>query len=650
MKKLKEESKIIIVYLIISFGWFYFPVELLATVFRKEIQADQLQFYKEFFHIIISSVLFYYLFKKQLNNLREKNKKLDNSLKSLEKQNKRFLKMITFVYNLDKKTDLSEEEFLSDLLNNIIEIIPEADYGKICLIKDDKCEFIDAVGHNIAALKKIKINKKNLDNYDSLGVKFSNGFPIKIGNIKTTKKENLENALKEIKESMYIDIKIKSTIIGRIFIDIAADSKLTFSQKTIHILESYSIIASSFFTYKRFNLLQGEFTKELVSSIIKILEIYDEYTRGHSEHVANLSMLIAEEMGLCEETVLDAYWSGMVHDIGKLMVPMQILNKTSQLEEFEYDIIKKHPVWSSEALADSETLKHISQYVLYHHERWDGSGYPEGLLTEDIPLVSQIIAVADSWDAMISNRSYRNSLTKEAALKEIKKNKGSQFSPRVVDAFLDIIERKELDIQKEVSYKLQSLESDFKFTKSQHFEHIFSLANEAMVILDENFKIKKANESFLKLFGYQESEILAKEIRKFLHPRSEINKNILDIEEKAVKGKLNLKAYLQHKNGELIYVEIESFPLSIGKKKIEYYVIYRDLSELKNIKDNYENLKQSSESSFENDSTAKLIINPQNGDIFDANAAAAEFYGFSREKMKSMNISQIKDNLVKTKN
>lgn len=112
---------------------------------------------------------------------------------------------------------------------------------------------------------------------------------------------------------------------------------------------------------------------------------------------------------------------------------------------------------------------------------------------------------------------------------------------------------------------------------------------------------------------------------------------------------MNLKAYLQHKNGELIYVEIESFPLSIGKKKIEYYIIYRNLSELKNIKDDYENLKQSSESSFENDSTAKLIINPQNGDIFDANTAAAELYGFSREKMKSMNISQIK-NIMLTKN
>nr|WP_200858897.1 HD domain-containing phosphohydrolase [Halanaerobium saccharolyticum] len=467
--KLKEEVKIVMIYLLIGFGWIYFSDKILLLFIGDSVQLNQLQTYKGIFYVIVTAIIFYFLFKKYLNDLRKqhqkleaKNKKLiesnkkidtinqelDASLKSLEKLNKRFVKMISFVYSLNEKSNLNEEEFLSDLLYNIIEIIPEADYGKIYLIENGQCNFIEAVGHDIDALKQINIFEKSLLDFDSEGVNFSKNYSVNIDDLTSAKKKDFKKALKNIKESMYIDIKVKNRVVGRISLDIAENSEQNFNQGTTHILESFSTLASSFFAYKRFDRLQGKFTKELISSIIKILEIYDEYTKGHSENVANLSMLIAEEMGLSEETVLDTYWAGMVHDIGKLLVPVQILNKTERLEEFEYDIIKKHPVWSSRALADSETLKHISKYVLYHHERWDGYGYPEGLAAEDIPLVSQIIAVADAWDAMTSNRSYRDSLSKEAAIKEIKNNKGSQFSPRAAAAFLRLIDKKELEAVK----------------------------------------------------------------------------------------------------------------------------------------------------------------------------------------------------------
>lgn len=661
--KLKEEVKIVLIYLIIGFSWIYFSDKILLVLIGESIQINQLQTYKGTLFVVITAIIFYILFKKYLNNLREQkkkleaknlklvdsskkidsiNKELDASLKSLEKLNKRFVKMINFVYSLNEQSDLNEEDFLSDLLHNVIEIIPEADYGKIYLIENGKCNFIDAVGHDIVALNKINIFEKNILDFDSEGVNFLENYSVKIDDLAPAKKRDLKKALKEIKESIYIDIKVKNRVVGRISIDIAKNSDQSFNQGTTHILESFSTLASSFFAYKRFDRLQGEFTKELISSIIKILEIYDEYTKGHSENVANLSMLIAEEMNLSEETILDTYWAGMVHDIGKLLVPVQVLNKTDELEDFEYDLIKKHPVWSSRALADSETLKHISKYVLYHHERWDGHGYPEGLAAEDIPLVSQIIAVADAWDAMTSNRSYRNSLSKEEALKEIKNNKGSQFSPRAAAAFLNVIEKKELDIQHEVISKFKSLEAEeFEVSNREHFESVFRMANEGMVILDENFRIKRVNKYFLQFFGYQESEVLGKGIDELLVPAEKMDELSSNIREITKNKEVNLKTYRKRKDGKRIDVEIQAFPLSIGKKEVEYYIIYRDITELEAVKNKYQNYKSRYESFFENDNIVMMIIDPENGKIIDANQAAVNFYGWSREKLKTMNISEI---------
>ncbi|MTI71915.1 MAG: HD-GYP domain-containing protein [Firmicutes bacterium] len=179
----------------------------------------------------------------------------------------------------------------------------------------------------------------------------------------------------------------------------------------------------------------------MVLSFTNMLEIHDKYTENHSREVANKAKRLAKFLGLNEKDIRDAYWAGIVHDIGKILIPSYILNKKGKLTDDEFFLIKKHPLWGYETLKNSDKLKDISEYVLYHHERWDGFGYPLGLKGDNIPLISQILAVADTWDAMRSNRSYRKALPKKEAIKEIRKNKGTQFSPRVVDVFLENIEK-----------------------------------------------------------------------------------------------------------------------------------------------------------------------------------------------------------------
>ncbi|WP_160143038.1 HD domain-containing phosphohydrolase [Halanaerobium hydrogeniformans] len=369
------------------------------------------------------------------------NEELEQSFEEVNLLNQRFVNMIELVSNMGDKTLLSKKEFFSDLLKKAIEIIPEADYGKLCIINDQgKCQFIDAVGHDIKALAKIAFDKNLLFNIESKDINESQGYFFNLDMMESDKKELFLKALKPIKSSLYINIVIDEQTFGRIGLDIKNKSSLDFSDTTKKVLKSFSTLASSFFAFKRFDDLQTNFTKELLTSIIKIMEMYDLYTKGHSENVAKLASAIAGEMKLSKKAIKDTYWAGLVHDIGKLLIPLNIINKQEKLTDQEYELIKKHPVWGNKALSSSKILKPIAYFILHHHERWDGRGYPEGLEENEIPLISQILAVADAWDAMLSKRAYRQSLSFEEALGEIKKNKETQFSPQVVDAFVKILE------------------------------------------------------------------------------------------------------------------------------------------------------------------------------------------------------------------
>lgn len=178
-----------------------------------------------------------------------------------------------------------------------------------------------------------------------------------------------------------------------------------------------------------------EFQKEIVQIMIKMLEIHDKYTKGHSENVAELGKLIAKEMGLSDKIIHQTYWAGILHDIGKTVVPKNILNKKTSLNDEEFEYIKNHSLWGHSVLKSSKQLSEIANFVLYHHEKWDSSGYPVGLEEDEIPLVSQILSIADAWDAMTSKRSYRDPMPKDVALNEILKNSGKQFNPKIVNIF-----------------------------------------------------------------------------------------------------------------------------------------------------------------------------------------------------------------------
>ena len=185
---------------------------------------------------------------------------------------------------------------------------------------------------------------------------------------------------------------------------------------------------------------------QMIQTLSVTIEAKDEYTRGHSYRVAQYAALIAEELGWDEDEVENLRNAAYLHDIGKIGIPDAILNKPSKLLDAEYEIIKKHTTIGADILKNITLIRHVEEVARYHHERYDGRGYPEGLGGEQIPVQARIVAVADSYDAMNSKRIYRNRLPEDVIRKELIRNRGIQFDPVMVDAFLKLMDENRIQI------------------------------------------------------------------------------------------------------------------------------------------------------------------------------------------------------------
>lgn len=179
---------------------------------------------------------------------------------------------------------------------------------------------------------------------------------------------------------------------------------------------------------------------QAVTALSRALDERDHYHGDHSERLSQWSALVARELGCSEEEIEIIKQAALLHDIGKIGIPDSILRKPGPLTEEEWEIIKRHPLIGARILRPLERLRPVAEIVEAHHERWDGSGYPRGLKGDEIPLGARIIAVVDSYGAMIDDRVYRSSVGFEQAIREIKRGSGTLYDPRVVEAFLRVAE------------------------------------------------------------------------------------------------------------------------------------------------------------------------------------------------------------------
>jgi HD-GYP domain-containing protein (c-di-GMP phosphodiesterase class II) len=243
-----------------------------------------------------------------------------------------------------------------------------------------------------------------------------------------------------ISSFLSVPLLMKHTVLG--VLTVYSESPHKYTTDEIQLLNSLAVQAAIAIENKR---LVAEMKTHLINitrSLAETIEAKDIHTRGHSERTVWYAVSIANEMGMTESAIENIEIATLLHDIGKIGVPEEILLKPGELTQEEFEKIRNHPFTSFNILSSGEFSKEIVTGVSQHHERIDGKGYPNGLSGDEISLEARIIEVADSFEAMVSNRPYRKALDVETAIMELKRCAGKQFDPDVVNAFLRVLEKR----------------------------------------------------------------------------------------------------------------------------------------------------------------------------------------------------------------
>ena len=237
--------------------------------------------------------------------------------------------------------------------------------------------------------------------------------------------------------------------------------------------------------YKQEKEIEHNMFEQTAEALASAIDAKDKYTHGHSKRVADYSLQIAREAGKTEEECEQVYFAALLHDVGKIGVADSIINKDGRLTDEEFQQIKMHPVYGHKILSRIQQLPYLSIGAHYHHERYDGRGYPERLKGEDIPEIARIIAVADAYDAMTSKRSYRDPIPQDQVREELVKCMGTQFDPQFAKLMLHLI-----DLDTEYSMQEREACDDYMFKSSLECETIGNECSMGIPVSDQTVRIR----------------------------------------------------------------------------------------------------------------------------------------------------------------
>lgn len=430
----------VVLYFLFSSMWIYGSDHLLIMLFRDPEVISSFQTIKGLAFVICSSlllmVLLYNNYSKAITAQKDIEVKLIEGREDIH--NKADLYDLMSGCLLQENTDV--RELLINIFHTIYSKVPESNYGSVYMVSKDKVEFIDAVGYDLASLNSVKMDPEKFEMF-TFGLRKN-----EVAEQKLEKKLGPEKYAQyskhnpKIHESIYIGLTADDDIRVGLSFDISQhayeNTMTSFSQQTIQELKDLQLLLTAMFRMKTNVGIKNILQKDIVNSFIAALEYHDEYTKGHSDSVANISTAMGKKLGLNSDELRELKWAAMIHDIGKITVKKSVLNKNGKLTNEEYEQVKQHSIIGEDFLSKSDSLADIARIVRHHHERWDGGGYPDGLRGKDIPQYSRIICVADAYHAMTSDRPYRKALPNHVAIDEIKKNRETQFCPDAVDCFL----------------------------------------------------------------------------------------------------------------------------------------------------------------------------------------------------------------------
>jgi HD-GYP domain-containing protein (c-di-GMP phosphodiesterase class II) len=256
--------------------------------------------------------------------------------------------------------------------------------------------------------------------------------------------------LKDVRSMIATPILFQDRVRGLIYVDNSLAAGM-FDDGTVHLLEAIANQAAGAIENARLYNMK----KEIILVLANAIEAKDSYTRGHIERVCSYCLAIARELRLSPGDVSDLEISSFLHDVGKIGVPDAVLQKPGRLTDEERLEMEKHSILGEALVLPIDVPRRVKVSIRQHQERWDGKGYPDGTSGEEIELFARIIAVADTWDAMTSDRPYRKALDRQIAIDEMKRSSGTQLDPTVVSAFLRAVERGEESAKVSVVTEIQ---------------------------------------------------------------------------------------------------------------------------------------------------------------------------------------------------
>lgn len=358
--------------------------------------------------------------------------------RALEEAEQKILKTVEVVAALPLLS-VSEEEFLSRMLDLGLELIPKAHAGSALLAEwNGKGKIVAIRGHS-KDLVGFTFEREDLVVVDRVRVVQGLLDPRR----KFSSPERLEKLIAlslPIAETLVAPLLWGGKFFGHLTLDILEGEKEHFDERDLHLAECFSRICVAFHALREYVQREELLLERLLFALAQALEYYDGSTRMHSEVSAGYAFAIARSLGLPEERARLVRWAALVHDIGKIFIPQAILRKPGKLTGEEYELVKLHTLKGEELLTSIKDLEPVARIVRHHHERFDGTGYPDGLRGEEIPIESRILAVVDAFEAMTRDRPYRKALSVDEALEELKRFSGTQFDPQVVQAMIALVE------------------------------------------------------------------------------------------------------------------------------------------------------------------------------------------------------------------
>jgi putative nucleotidyltransferase with HDIG domain len=236
-----------------------------------------------------------------------------------------------------------------------------------------------------------------------------------------------------------VPVRSEQGVIGTLGLGrVRAPGSRPFTEPDVRLLEGIAEIGGTAIRRARlFQTLEQSYM-QMVLALARTMDARDTYTAGHSERIADMAEIVARALGYGEDEVQEVRWGALLHDIGKIGVPDEILRKPGPLTEAEEIVMRQHPIVGEGILAPTERMRGVATIVRHHQERWDGSGYPDGIRGEEIPVGARILAVVDAYSAITDDRPYKKARSHEEAMQELRRGAGTRYDPRIVDEFCQV--------------------------------------------------------------------------------------------------------------------------------------------------------------------------------------------------------------------